>query len=259
MERRLYRGMASATSAFLLLSIGASLNTANGEEPSYLTGCLRQQGLMLKLAVGDAPLRPCATGEVELRLALAGAVPPRASVKRVFLTSQVFSGNLGGIAGADAKCQAAAKAAGLGGRWRAWVSSDTSSPASDPNFTKHDGPYVRLDGVPIASNWADLVDTTILAPIAQDEYGNYPRAVTEAYALEPYAFTGTDRHGNATIRMNCNNWTSDGTGNPALKGVVGVYAKERPNEPSPTEGTWSDLFTYGHPCSDRLRLYCFEQ
>jgi len=36
---------------------------------------------------------------------------------RVFVTSETYDGNLGGIAGADSKCQALADAAGLDGIW----------------------------------------------------------------------------------------------------------------------------------------------
>lgn len=45
--------------------------------------------------------------------------------KRIFLTSTVYDGNLGGLAGADAKCQARADAAHLGGTWKAILSTRT--------------------------------------------------------------------------------------------------------------------------------------
>src|SRR5262245_3061033 len=49
-----------------------------------------------------------------------GTLPPR----RVFVTSAIYPGNIGGLMGADAKCQTSADAAMLGGSWRAWLSQD---------------------------------------------------------------------------------------------------------------------------------------
>src|SRR5262245_8934869 len=62
--------------------------------------------------------------------------------RRVFVTSAVYSGALGGIPGADEKCQALAGA--LGGSWRAWVGDGDSSPAQ--NFTQSAVPYVLVGG-----------------------------------------------------------------------------------------------------------------
>ena len=44
---------------------------------------------------------------------------------RVFVTNQTWNGDLGGLQGADNKCQQAAFDRGLGGAWRAWVSTPT--------------------------------------------------------------------------------------------------------------------------------------
>ena len=41
------------------------------------------------------------------------------------MTSSSWNGNLGGLSGADAKCQQAANATGLGGTWVAWLSDST--------------------------------------------------------------------------------------------------------------------------------------
>jgi hypothetical protein len=44
--------------------------------------------------------------------------------KIVFVTSQTYTGNLGGHTGADQKCKALALAAGLLGNFKAWISGD---------------------------------------------------------------------------------------------------------------------------------------
>ncbi|MFY0531633.1 hypothetical protein [Nannocystis pusilla] len=90
-------------------------------------------------------------------------------VRRAFLTSEVFGAQLGGIEGADAKCQAAADAAGLGGTFRAWISTPTSSPSA--SFVQSAEPYVRIDGVQIAESWVWLIDGDLDAPLEVDEWG----------------------------------------------------------------------------------------
>lgn len=75
--------------------------------------------------------------------------PPRI----VFVTSQVYNGNLGGLTGADAKCQAQAAAAKLPGTYKAWLSDSNGSPST--RMTKVAAPYVRTDGVMIAGSWSD--------------------------------------------------------------------------------------------------------
>jgi hypothetical protein len=92
-------------------------------------------------------------------------------VCRVFVTNATFSGDLGGLAGADAKCQAAASAANLSGTYRAWLSTTASSPAADATFTKASGPYRRVDGVQVVADWADLTDGTLGAAIRVTETG----------------------------------------------------------------------------------------
>lgn len=74
--------------------------------------------------------------------------------KRVFVTSTSQSGQLGGLSGADALCQTRANAGGLGSTWKAWLS--TSSVNAKDRVV--DATYVRLDGVVVASNKADLTD-----------------------------------------------------------------------------------------------------
>ncbi|MDZ4247347.1 MAG: DUF1554 domain-containing protein, partial [Dehalococcoidia bacterium] len=76
--------------------------------------------------------------------------------KRVFVTAATYNGNLGGLSGADAKCQASANAVNLGGTWKAWLSDSNTSAGSRLNHS--DSPYRLLNGTTIANNWDDLVD-----------------------------------------------------------------------------------------------------
>jgi hypothetical protein len=92
--------------------------------------------------------------------------------KIVFATSTTYDGNLGGVAGADAKCAARATAAGLTGAYKAWLAAGSSSPAT--TFIRSPLGYVRVDGVKIADDWADLTDGTLDAGISKTESNGSP-------------------------------------------------------------------------------------
>ena len=71
-------------------------------------------------------------------------------------------GNLGGIEGADAHCQALAAAAGAGGRqWRAYLSAPAT--ASHPGVNARNrigqGPWFNARGAQVAANLRDLHPT----------------------------------------------------------------------------------------------------
>jgi hypothetical protein len=171
-----------------------------------------------------------------------GYTLPSACKKTVFVTSTTHDGNLGGLTGGHAKCQAAADAAGLPGTFRAWLSDLTLSPSTDPNFTKSLVPYHRTDGVKIADDWTDLTDGTLNATISVDETGQPSQPLPFPYDV----WTGTAANGDPeSFGYTCIEWTRNLT-DPAWVGRT--YA---------TDTTWTDAGV-GF-CTDQLRLYCFEQ
>lgn len=95
-------------------------------------------------------------------------------VKIAFVTSTTTNGAMGGLAGADAVCNARAAAGGLDttrGPYRAWLST---SAADDPEstFVQAVVPYVLSDGTTqIAADWNDLVDSTLATAIRRTELG----------------------------------------------------------------------------------------
>lgn len=155
----------------------------------------------------------------------------------VFITSEGFDGNLGGVNGADARCQQLARAAGLKGIYLAWLSADDgTSPAT--RFTQVSVPYRRLDGAVIAHNYADLTDGTLENPINLDEKG------VESNTSRPW--TGTSSSGQP-LGANCDNWLSN-----TETGQTGNQLE--------TSYKWSaDDLTPFVPCGNKQRLYCFEQ
>ena len=160
-----------------------------------------------------------------------------ASFRLVFLTSAVFGAQLGGIEGADAKCQGAAESAGLDGTFRAWISTLASSPMV--NFVQSSEPYVRIDGVEIAGNWSDLIDGELAAPLEVDEWGN-----VQNNAECGNVWTNTLRNGKPYDEDACTGWT--GLQEAALLGRSDV------SNYFWTEGCVQD-------CLKQYHLFCVEQ
>src|SRR5215207_1922206 len=105
---------------------------------------------------------------------------------RVFLSSTTYDGDLGGLSGADAKCQGLAKAAGLPGIYKAWLSDNTGAPSA--RFVASSSPYQLITGKPIAANFADLTDGNLLARISVTEKGG-------AYGTTVYTWSNTKSDG----------------------------------------------------------------
>ena len=148
-------------------------------------------------------------------------VSPGPSNMSFFVTS-VGSGkgaDLGGLAGADAHCNALAKAAGSPHtNWRAYLS--TTAPGGDPGINARDrignGPWYNAKGVMIASGVSNL----------HSDANNLTKntAITEKGALvkgrgdnpnEHDILTGSDpdgRYSTAGGDTTCGNWTRSGDG-----------------------------------------------
>lgn len=89
--------------------------------------------------------------------------------KYVFVSSKRYNGDLGGLSGADTKCQTLAEAAGLPGVYKAWLSSSSESPST--RFSYWPGYYRRVDGVIVAHGWprAFYYHAPLEAPINKTE------------------------------------------------------------------------------------------
>jgi hypothetical protein len=169
---------------------------------------------------------------------ITGNTPPEFCPKIVFVSSIGYQGNLGGLGGADSKCQSLANGAGLGGSYKAWLSNSTTSAAS--RLTHSTGPYVLVDGTLIANNWADLTDGSIQNQLDRDENN---------HRFHPDVWTNTDFDGSIyNVTDHCADWSSSSSLN---RGWVGDAVF--------TDSWWTlyDFDSYG--CNEYRNLYCFLQ
>ena len=138
-----------------------------------------------------------------------------------FQTSGGFDGNLGGLIGADATCQAAADGPTSivpPGTYLAWLSDDVDSPST--RFTRSTKPYRLPDGTKFADNYADLTDGFLRRPLNMTATG----AIRSDAVWTNTAPDGTPIE--VTASLTCENWTSTfGSGTRA--GVPWSIAAER--------------------------------
>jgi hypothetical protein len=144
------------------------------------------------------------------------------SVLRFFVTSRGLGkgGNLGGLVGADAHCQALAKAEGSGDHtWRAYLS--TSATEGQPAVNARDrigkGPWYNAEGLLIAATVEELhsdkarinKETAVTEKLDQvNGVGDTPNRHD--------ILTGSQPDGTAFPPgkdLTCGNWTSGGAGN----------------------------------------------
>jgi hypothetical protein len=175
------------------------------------------------------------------------------SRRHVFVTSQAFvGGSLGGLTGADDACRTLATAAGLASSWAAWLSDDTTSPAT--RFPQDVGPYVLVDGTIVADNWADLTSGTLRHPIDLTETGTTPAFVATAPCSGKFpVWTNTRPNGSEfTQGFDCGDW-SDPMGLNVALGDSGFS----------DFGSWTQSCSSFRAvpliCTDTAGLYCFEQ
>lgn len=171
--------------------------------------------------------------------------------KRVFVTSVRYDGNLGGLVGADAKCQTLAVAAGLPGTYKAWLSDPVASPST--RFAQATIPYRLVDGTLIANNWADLIDGTLANAITKTEAGLAAPTATFCYPGETVVWSSTTSAGvfDATVGT-CANWT-DANGTSTEWGHANATSASWAGGGCSGSGAGICTGTFVSP------IYCFQQ
>ena len=180
--------------------------------------------------------------------------PASAAYKRVFVTSTIYDGNLGGLSGADQKCLARANAPEVrlcgsadcpSGSWKAWLSDNTGSPSTRFSNVGGSLPYKLLNGITIANDWNDLTKGTINSPINLTELSTLP-SIDIVWSNTTVSGTSI----NNPVYGNCSNFTTNsGANTPATTTFDGGSTY--------TDSKWTHWATV--TCNPSYRLYCFEQ
>lgn len=167
-------------------------------------------------------------------------------------------GNLGGLDGADKKCQDLAAAVGAGARkWRAYLSATPNGQAAIHAKDRiGKGPWYNQKLELVAADVAALHAADLPAAKVLDEKG---AAVPIANPNQHDILTGTQADGTAS-NGDCNNWTSN----------AGNQQRTVGHSDSSTSGNGADRWNFAHTsngCSaDNItatggngRIYCFAE
>jgi hypothetical protein len=193
---------------------------------------------------------------------------PSQNRPRFFVSSSTSTtGNLGGLAGADVRCQSLAIAAGLGGRtWQAYLSVERDASNGNRPTNARDrigeGPWSNVNGVVVAQNLAELHARRGDFQVFVDERGQripgqWPGSPSP---VQHDILTGSNQDGTLMPGFTCGDWTSDSASTVAQ---VGHSDGLGPNgDTSGTLSSWNSAHA-NQNCSNTAprggagRIYCF--
>ncbi|MFT4039316.1 MAG: hypothetical protein QM692_14105 [Thermomicrobiales bacterium] len=182
-----------------------------------------------------APLKPCGQG----------------GPCRVFVSSTTYTGSLGGVAGADEKCQQMAVGAGLSGLYMAWIASSTSTPATHFLDTSKGGPYHLVangtdsggEGPVVANDFAEFTSCSMITSCLQHAIDRDQTGTTLGKPTEPW--TAVLITGLASTNT-CGNWVSNSNI------AYGLYG-----DTAAVNSGWTA--TESDACDSTRPIYCMEQ
>lgn len=195
--------------------------------------------------------------------------PSNAAPTVSFFVTSVTSptGNLGGLAGADARCQSLASAAGHGARtWRAYLSVERDP--GNGNLPSHarnsigTGPWYNASRVLVANNVTELHARTGDAAVFIDERAQRINGqwTGSPSPVEHDILTGSNADGTLAAGLTCGDWTSAST---TIAAQVGHSDGFGPNQGTTgTLSSWNAAHTSAS-CADTAprggagRIYCF--
>jgi hypothetical protein len=177
------------------------------------------------------------------------------------------TGNLGGLAGADARCARLAAAARFAGRtWKAYLSVEHDASNGGQPVNARDrigsGPWSNVGGVKVANDLEALHGRTGDADVFLDEHGE---KIPGQWAGSPLpvahdVLTGSNPDGTVLADATCADWTSEAA---TLKAQVGHSDGLGPGmNGNPPYSSWNSAHANGG-CNDTAplggagRIYCF--
>lgn len=173
------------------------------------------------------------TGSADLADLSGGSGDMPVSSMSFFITSETGSANLGGLAGADARCSRLATAAGVAGkRWAAYLSTYTVNGVTgvDARDRIGRGPWFNARGVVVASSVTALHDAmmTLNKDTALDEKGGVVNGRGDS-PNQHDILTGSKADGRVDGKATCVNWTSEevmGTADAGTVAIVGHHDRQ---------------------------------
>jgi hypothetical protein len=181
-----------------------------------------------------------------------------AGARLVFVTRSTFTGNLGGLAGADALCMAAAAAGNLPGTFKAWVSVNGYDSVRRVQVVVNASERLTSNG-PWYLPGVDSTGRRIQVFTSRAALRAAPlHPIDRTETLEPAPSTGrgvwtgtlatglADRPFAGQTNNTCGDWTL--SSNSLEQGISGTVFGQA--------GDWTDFTRRG--CSERQSLYCFE-
>ncbi len=162
-------------------------------------------------------------------------------------------GDLGGLDGADAKCQNLATNGGAGARtWRAYLSTGATGPgpAVDARDRIGSGPWFNQQGTMVASSVAALHTDGILGNLMFDELG------ATIPGNEHDALTGSARNGTLNSDSEtCDNWTNGTVNSQGQVGHTDTEVDDGESWNSQHSGSCDEESLNGNAGTGRI--YCF--
>ena len=185
-----------------------------------------------------------------------------------FVTSATsMTGNLGGLRGADNRCQTLAAAAGAGNKtWRAYLSverdADNGNRPTDARSRIGTGPWFNAKGVMVAGSVAELHARKGDATLFIDEKGQQINGqwMGSPSPVEHDIMTGSMADGTLLAGFTCGDWTSDSS---TTFGQVGHSDGLGPNgDTSGALSSWNSAHANQNcantaPRGGAGRIYCF--
>ena len=185
-----------------------------------------------------------------------------------FVTSATsMTGNLGGLRGADNRCQTLAAAAGAGNKtWRAYLSverdTDNANRPTDARSRIGTGPWFNAKGVMVAGSVAELHARKGDATLFIDEKGQQINGqwMGSPSPVEHDIMTGSMADGTLLAGFTCGDWTSDSS---TTFGQVGHSDGLGPNgDTSGALSSWNSAHANQNcantaPRGGAGRIYCF--
>ncbi|MDB4941098.1 MAG: Tryptophan synthase alpha chain [Labilithrix sp.] len=144
----------------------------------------------------------------------------------IFVSEGMWNGQeVGGVTGADGKCQAEAEAAGLSGRHVAWLNGDQASFMG--RIESDGGPWRRRDDAVIFNDYGKL-PTAPRVPLLYTAKGQGVPHGTHFWTGQ--AFPDASKNPDVFESLDCASWTSGDAG------LLGVYG-----DPEGTRFDWTYL------------------